>query len=1088
MEIELRWDVESPEVLHELLSEPLPLGLRCGPSSPARTFYRDVYFDTVDGDLRKRDITCRLRFDLEDRRWLALRVHGRLFEAAAAELEPAAVFAGRAEPARRLRALVDPGHLLPRVELETERHVRAARWGGGVLPVTRCVFAYDHVTVRALEGAFGFQELVVRGRRWALPPAARLAAAIETQYALRPVSVDRHARAEELMSAAESEHLARAVHSHREVAVIAVERGRVALCRVGNSLRLPLHEGSGEEGCREVMRRYFGSPEAQLRLLGTVPAAGARPAVEVWAARRVHRGVQGADGARLQWFTPADVIARVGSPILRDPRTLAALAIVARSDLLPEWSAPPAPTPVPPPGGAAEFPTDSEEIATVSRLTLTELRVAAPPAEALDADRQAPEQFINAELSHLEFNARVLALAEDPATPPLARLRFLAIFSTNLDQFFMVRVGALKHAVAVGHAKPSPDGLSPHDQLDAITVRLRPQVERQYRCFAELRRGVLAAHGVRIRTWGELDASARAALDPFFRQQVFPLLTPKALTRSPGHPFPYIRDGRISLALVLRDAPTSPVHYVHLEVPDALPRFVPLPGGGRDFVPVEEVIRGHLHVLYPGRVIVGSHTFRITRSGDIHLDEPGTANFVQAIEEEVRRRALGPVVRIEVDRSMPQPMRDLLHREFRFEESEQFSTLSASDVYEAEDIVDLGALHQLTTLPLPDGDYPPFRPGEPFAPGRRVFDILDERDVVVHHPYDSFEASFERFIEEAAEDADVLAIKLTLYRPGGPSRIGDALRRAAATGKDVSVVVELKARFDEEHNIEWAKSLEQAGIHVVTGLVALKTHAKVALVVRRARSGGGHVRRYVHVGTGNYNPESARVYTDLGLFSADDELGGDLTTLFNEMTGSARAPRGDFRRLLVAPTNMLTRFLALIEREAAHARAGRGGRIRAKLNGLGDAQVISGLYRAAQAGVDIDLVVRGICMLRPGVPGLSERIRVTSILGRFLEHARIYHFANAGDPDYYIGSADWRPRNLRRRVEVAVPVRDPAARARLDTILDTELNDPSGWYLNADGSYSRAGPTQGSGSARTPRASAQQTFIDLATARPPPGT
>ncbi|MGH7568315.1 MAG: polyphosphate kinase 1 [Gemmatimonadales bacterium] len=1081
--IELRWDVESPEVLHELLSEPLPLGLPSGSAPPTRTFYRDVYFDTVDGDLRKRDITCRLRFDLEDRRWLALRVHGRLFEAAAAELEPVAVFAGTSGPARRLRALVDPGHLLPRVELETERHMRAARWG--VLPVTRCVFAYDHVTVRAVEGSFGFQELVVRGRRWALPPAARLASAIETQYALRPVSVDRRARAEELMSAVESEHLARAVHSHREVAVIAVERGRVALCRVGNSLRLPLYEGSGEEGCREIMRRFFGSPEGQLRLLGTVPAAGARPAVEVWAARRVHRGVQGADGARLQWFTPADVIARVGSPILRDPRTLAALTIVARSDLLPEWSAPPpAPAPAPRPGGAAEFPTDSEEIAMASRLTLTELRVAAPPPEALDAERPAPEQFINAELSHLEFNSRVLALAEDPATPPLARLRFLAIFSTNLDQFFMVRVGALKHAVAVGHVKPTPDGLSPHDQLDAIAVRLRPQVERQYRCFNELRRGVLATHGVRIRAWAELDPAARAALDPFFRQQVFPLLTPKALTRSPGHPFPYIRDGRISLALVLRDTPSSPVHYVHLEVPDALPRFVPLPsGGGRDFVPVEEVLRGHLHVLYPGRVIVESHTFRITRSGDIQLDELGTANFVQAIEEEVRRRALGPVVRIEVERSMPQPMRDLLHREFRYEESEQYSTLSASDVYEAEGIVDLGALHELTALPVPDGDYRPFTPAEPFAPGRRVFDILDERDVLVHHPYDSFEATFERFIEQAAEDVDVLAIKLTLYRPGGPSRIGDALRRAAGAGKDVSVVVELKARFDEEHNIEWAKSLERAGLHVVTGLVALKTHAKVALVVRRAGA-PGHVRRYVHVGTGNYNADSARVYTDLGLFSADDELGADLTTLFNEMTGSARAPRGEFRRLLIAPTNMLARFLALIDREAAHARAGRGGRIRAKLNGLADAQVIGALYRAAQAGVDIDLVVRGLCMLRPGVPGLSERIRVTSILGRFLEHARIYHFANAGDPDYYIGSADWRARNLRRRVEVAVPVRDPAARARLDIILDTELNDPSGWYLNADGSYARAGPTRGSGTSRTPRLSAQQTFIELATARP----
>jgi polyphosphate kinase len=374
-------------------------------------------------------------------------------------------------------------------------------------------------------------------------------------------------------------------------------------------------------------------------------------------------------------------------------------------------------------------------------------------------------------------------------------------------------------------------------------------------------------------------------------------------------------------------------------------------------------------------------------------------------------------------------------------------------VYEADGPLDLGGLGELAGGAVhPDLDYPPFTPRDPFAGARGVFDVLDRGDVLVHHPDDSFSASVERFIAEAADDPDVAAIKLTLYRPGGPSRIAEALRRAAAGGKDVSVFVELKARFDEELNIGWAQSLEAAGIHVITGLATLKIHAKVALVVRRA---AGRTRRYAHVGSGNYNPDTARLYTDVGLLTADDGITEELHALFNELTGSSRPPQAAFRRLLVAPTDMLDRFLALIAREADHARAGRGGRIRAKLNGLADCTVIGALYRAAQAGVEIDLVVRGICMLRPGIPGLSERIRVVSVLGRFLEHARIYHFANAGAPEYYIGSADWRPRNLRRRVEVITPVDDPAARARLDRILELELAEPGAWSLESDGSYTR---------------------------------
>jgi len=410
-------------------------------------------------------------------------------------------------------------------------------------------------------------------------------------------------------------------------------------------------------------------------------------------------------------------------------------------------------------------------------------------------------------------------------------------------------------------------------------------------------------------------------------------------------------------------------------------------------------------------------------------------------------------VRIEVERTMPEPLRELLQRELRFEESDLQSALGPSDVYEADGPVGLGSLFELAAAPALAGlDYPAFTPLDPFAGAPTICERLDQGDVLVHHPYDAFGASFERFIVEAADDPDVVAIKLTLYRPGGPSRIGDALRRAAAAGKDVSVFVELKARFDEQANIGWAQSLEAAGINVLTGLANFKTHGKVALVVRRA---GGHTRRYGHVGSGNYNPDTARLYTDVGLFTTDEGITAELHALFNELTGSSRPPQAAFRRLLVAPTDMLDRFLVLIARETEHARAGRGGRIRAKLNGLADCTVIGALYRASQAGADVDLVVRGICMLRPGIPGLSERIRVVSVLGRFLEHARIYHFANAGAPEYYVGSADWRPRNLRRRVEVITPVDDPAARARLARILELELAEPGAWTLESDGSYTR---------------------------------
>ncbi len=1043
----LRWDVPDAMSLAELVDAPLPMGLRAGPTR--LTFHRDLYFDTPEGDLRRRGVRCRVRFEVEDRRTLVLDVPGMArAESRVNELEPSLMFSGDAEPARRLRALADPARLVLDTTLEVERRAREA-----LLPLLRLpqfVLAYDTVTAVGGSDPPTFHELSLWRRPWGAISQARFARAIEQRYALRRTSTDRAARAAELRALGSGD----AAPPARQVALLAVAHGRLALSRSGATLRVSLEEGGGEEACRRAMRRLLGNVEGEVRLLGVVPAAQRRPAIEVWLVRRLRRDLTAIPPAKLQWFAPQDIIARVGSPVLRDPATLAALAVAARSELVPEWSAAPLDTGEQPVPVAGRRGGTTDE---TSRLTLSELRVPALPDKSLDAARPAADQFINALLSSLEFNARVLALAEDPRTPLAARLRFLAIFTTNLDQFFMVEVGALQHQVAAApEARDrSPDGLTAAEQLDAIAIRVHPLVARQYRCYQTVA-AAAAAEGTPIRAWRDLSATEREAIERRFVTEVAPLLTPKALTRAPGHPFPHLADRRLSLAVVLRDSAGGPAHYACVELPPSVARFVVLEGHG-GVVPLEAVVRARLPGLFPGRDVLDAYAFRVTRTGDIQLDELGTASFAQAVAEEVRRRPWGPVVRIEVERAMPPGLRELLQRELRFEESDLLSALGPSDVYEAEDLMDLGALGQLAgPVAAPALDYPPLVPQDPFSGHRSIMTTLDRGDVLVHHPYDSFTATLERFIAEAADDPDVAAIKLTLYRPGGPSPIGDALRRAAARGADVSVFVELKARFDEELNIGWAQSLEAAGIHVITGLATLKIHAKIALVVRRAGA-GSRTRRYAHVGSGNYNADTARLYTDVGLFTADERITEDLHALFNELTGSSRPPQAAFRRLLVAPTNMLDQLLALIAREGEHARAGRGGRIRAKLNGLADCTVIGALYRASQAGVEVELVVRGICMLRPGVPGLSERIRVVSVLGRFLEHCRIYHFANGGEPEYYVGSADWRPRNLRRRVEVVTPVDDPGARARLDAILERDLGDPEAWSLESDGSYTRAG-------------------------------
>lgn len=1062
---EVKLNVPSREVLDKLVSEEPPLGLRG--TEMARSFHRDVYFDAADRSLERRGVRCRLRFRSDDRRLLSLDIRPvkgsgvagasrQVYEQLVADVDPRDVLRGASGPARRLQSLIDPDRLDVAIELETERRQRRC-WKGWI-PLPRFVFVYDIVTIRNGGTSEVFYELKIRHLRRGKPSLEEVVQDIQNRYALRTTLSGKADRARRHLANLETRALSREVLGSREVALIAVYRGEIAMRRAGNTLTLPVEQGMGEETCRGLLRAHLGTAEAKLRRVGMAGASGTRPPLEVWLADRLPAPAASPRNERMQWFTMSDIMERVGSPMLRDARTLAALAVAGRSDLVQLTATPP----------VAEEATAAPPPSEPGTRTIVDLQTPDLPEESLDAWEPVPDQFINQELSWLEFNARVLAMAEDPGTPLLARCRFLAIFSSNLDEFVMVRIGALKRAVREGSTKTTVDGLTPQEQLDAISVRLAPLMERQYQCLETLLSAV-ELRGVRVRRWDDLSPVEQDTMRSYFDEQLFPLLTPQAMTKAPGHPFPHLTNLSLSLAAMVRDEVGGPAHFTNIRMPSGLPRFVPIPNS-RDRIPIEEIVKANVGTLYPGRRVEGVKAFRITRSGDLQLDEEGTSDLLQAVEEEVKRRPFGSVVRVEIEAGMPRPMRDLLERELRFEESGGASTLSPTDVFEIPTMVDLTALHELANLGIPGLDYPPFTPRTVLDPDRSIFDQIRSQEILVYHPYDAFGSTVERFILDAVDDPDVISIKLTLYRSGDQSRIVDGLMRAAQGGKEVAVFVELKARFDEERNIHWAKQLERAGIHVVYGLVRLKTHAKTTLVVRRE---GDAVRRYVHVGTGNYNAATARFYTDLGLLSCRQKLGADLNDLFNELTGSSRPPQSKFRRLLVAPKRMRKRFLKLIEREAEHARSGRGGHIRVKLNGIADEEVVGALYSASQAGVEIDLIVRGICTLRPGVPGLSDHIRVISILGRFLEHARIYHFANGGEPEYYIGSADWRPRNLRRRVEVVTPVADAEACTRLHEILDREFEDPFAWQMRSDGGYVRGPAAIG-----VDRRSAQEDWLE----------
>lgn len=667
---------------------------------------------------------------------------------------------------------------------------------------------------------------------------------------------------------------------------------------------------------------------------------------------------------------------------------------------------------------------------------------------------QDPSLYLNRELSLLAFHGRVLDEAFDTANPLLERAKFLAIFSSNLAEFYMVRVPGLKQMVAADVTSLSDDGLSPAEQLAVVREAIPPLQARAREGFRQVR-AELSEAGIHLLDYADLSPAQRAMADVYFANNVFPVLTPLAF--DPGRPFPHISNLSMNIALVVK-GPDGEERFARVKVPKGLPRFVPVATEGigtvraHSFVWLEQLIVAHASTLFPGFEVLAAHPFRITRDAEMVLQELEADDLLETIEQGIRQRRFGSVVRMTVTEEMPESIRDILVENL---------DMDREDVVIVEPPLSMSDLFELGGIDRPDLKFPSYVPAHTVAVAEGaeagIFAAIRERDILLHHPYESF-APVVAFIREAAQDPDVLAIKMTLYRVGRNSPIVEALMEAALQGKEVAVLVELKARFDEESNIEWARALEAVGVHVVYGLVGLKTHSKVALVVRRE---GATIRRYVHIGTGNYNPVTANIYTDLGLLTCDERMGEDASALFNLITGYAAENR--YRRFLVAPVELRERLERLIRREMEHARAGKPAGMTLKMNSLVDRSMIALLYEASQAGVRIDLLVRGMCCLKPGLPGVSETVRVVSIVGRFLEHSRIFYFDNDGSPEAYIGSADLMSRNLNRRIEVLAPVRDRHLVKRLrEDILDVYLADTKkARELQPDGAYTRVMPPSG---------------------------
>ena len=668
------------------------------------------------------------------------------------------------------------------------------------------------------------------------------------------------------------------------------------------------------------------------------------------------------------------------------------------------------------------------------------------PSAELPADR-----FLDRELSWLAFNQRVLELAEDDKLPLLERANFLAIFASNLDEFFMVRVAGLKRRIMTGLAVPTNIGRAPSDVLADISARAHELQMRHATVYHESVKPALSEAGIQVVTWDSLDEADHEILHRYFTDQIFPVLMPLAV--DPAHPFPYISGLSLNLAIRVRNAKTGTEEFARLKVPQMLPRFVRVDSregiASLRYIALEDLIANQLQDLFPGMEILEHHTFRVTRNEDVQIDEDETEDLIQVLEKGLLKRRFGPPIRLEVGEKMDPTTLDLLIRELDITEQE---------VYRLPEPLNLGGLFEIAGIKRPELHYPPHVPTTAAAlttaeanEPRSIFASIRRGDVLLHHPYESFSTSVQSFLEQAAADPNVLAIKQTLYRTSGDSPIVQALINAAEAGKQVLALVEIKARFDEQANISWARKLEKAGVHVVYGLVGLKTHCKLALVIRQEK---GELKHYSHIGTGNYNPKTSRLYEDFGLLTADPQVGKDLTRLFNELSGYAIEKK--FKRLLVAPLHLRKGLLKLIHQETTNAQAGKPARIRIKINSMVDEKIIDALYLASRAGVKVDVWVRGISSIKAGVPGLSENIRVRSILGRYLEHSRIFMFENDGDPQVYIGSADMMHRNLDRRVEALVRLPHSEHITELNELFDLAMDDATAsWWLESDGSWSR---------------------------------
>jgi polyphosphate kinase len=656
------------------------------------------------------------------------------------------------------------------------------------------------------------------------------------------------------------------------------------------------------------------------------------------------------------------------------------------------------------------------------------------------------ERLIDRELSWLAFNERVLELAEDLSNPLLERCRFLAIFSSNLDDFFMIRVATLKRKLESGVTKKNTAGFTPAELMAEISKKTQELIARQTKCFQTDILPKLAQNGIEITDWESLTEDEKSYINKIFTNKIFPVLTPLAV--DPSHPFPYISGLSLNLAVLVKQPETNEELFARVKVPASLPRFIETAEfAGTRFIPLEKVIIANLHQLFPGMEIEDYYTFRITRNADLELEEEESENLLESMEQELLRRKFGPPVRLEVASDIGSDLLNRLKLELSIREE---------DISRYKEPLDLTGLNRIADLDRPELKFVPFR-NQVAREFREVdpdsneefFAAIRRNEILLHHPYDSFNSSVVKFLEAAATDPNVLAIKQTLYRTSGDSPIVNALIEAAEAGKQVLAVIEIRARFDEQANVRWARKLEDVGVHVVYGLVGFKTHAKLSLVVREE---GNTVRRYSHVGTGNYNPKTARMYEDLGLLSANDELGEDLNKLFNQLSGFA--PQYSYNRLLVAPRTIRSGLLEKINREIENKKAGKHAFVRLKLNSLLDEEFVEALYRASIAGVEIDLVVRGICSLLPGIPGVSENIRVRSVLGRFLEHSRIFHFANGGEDEIYIGSADLMDRNLNRRVESLVQITRPEHKKDLIKVFDLYVSSTtSGWHLLPTGKW-----------------------------------